>query len=195
VETTSTLVGIVHPEAPLRAGLRWALTESKFDVIDAPSMRELAEVSAGQQPSVLLVDERLFPLGGIADVHIGVIAAVPTVAGLVDVLQRGALGYLARDIDADHLCDAVEDLAKGVGVAPPMLTALLISSGFERRVGPDGTRLATRRQSQIKVLLAEGLSPREIGTLLGISPVTVRRHRSELQARRQRAGLDLSSVA
>jgi DNA-binding NarL/FixJ family response regulator len=191
----TNIIGIVHPDAPLRAGLRLALVEADYDVIDAPSLGQLADLADGRRPSVLLVDERLYPVVGIADVRVAVIATTPTVAGLVDVIQRGAIGYLARDIDAEHLRAAVDDLVKGVAVAPPALMALLLGCGYERRVGANGMRLATRRQSQIKVLLDEGLSGREIASLLGISPVTVRRHRSELSARRERVDHDLSRVA
>ena len=56
----------------------------------------------------------------------------------------------------------------------------LIVAGYNRRGRSSGL---TTRQAQIAVLLEQGLSRREIGDMLGLSPVTIRRHASELARR------------
>lgn len=183
METKAIRVGIADPEAPFRAGIRSALRNPSFEVIDAGTLAELSTKCELVDLDVLLVDERLYPVGGIADESVGVIARVPTIAGLIDVFQRGAIGYIDRSIDAQRLRAAVEDIAGGVRVAPRGLIALLIASMAPRRRGAGE---ATRRQSQISVLAEEGLSTREIAVLLNISPVTVRRHHNDLVARQQR---------
>lgn len=183
MDSKAIRVGIADPEAPFRAGVRSALRHPNFQVIEAGTLAELATKSEQVDLDVLLVDERLYPVGGIADQRVGVIARVPTIAGLIDVFQRGAIGYVERDVDAQRLRAAVEDIAGGVRVAPRGLISLLIASMAPRRRGAGEV---TRRQSQISVLAEEGMSTREIAVLLNISPVTVRRHRNDLLARQQR---------
>lgn len=183
MDSKAIRVGIADPEAPFRAGVRSVLRNPNFQVIEAGTLAELATKREQVDLDVLLVDERLYPVGGVADQRVGVITRVPTIAGLIDVFQRGAIGYIERDIDAQRLRVAVEDIAGGVRVAPGGLIALLIAFMAPRRRGAGE---ATPRQSQISVLAEEGMSTREIAVLLNISPVTVRRHRNDLLARQQR---------
>ncbi len=183
METETITVGVLDTEAPYRAGIRSALLHPRFRVEEAGTLTDLARRRGEAKLDVLLVDERLFPVGGIADERVALIAQTPTIAGMVDAFQRGAVGYIERNVDAERLRVAVADIAEGIEVAPRALVALLVATRFPLR----GVTDTTRRQSQVSVLAREGLSTREIAMLLNISPVTVRRHRAELEARQRRS--------
>ena len=186
MDTRTIHVGVALPDAAPRTGAVQALRAAGFSVTAAPTLGGLSLAACDEELEVIVDDERLLPVGGIAETSVVVLAEHATIAGLMAAYQRGALGYLGYDVEEERLRAAVEDVANGISVAPPTLTAMLIGSVFEQRPGRDGRPTATPRQSQITVLLEEGLSTSEIAHLLGISPVTVRRHRSELVARRRR---------
>jgi DNA-binding NarL/FixJ family response regulator len=170
--------------------VRSALDDDRFRVVaSAATIAELLG-AGGAEADVVLIDEALFTaasLGGTLPTfrHTAVLTHKPSLAGLRTAIERGALGYIARDVSARWLAPMVGDLAAGIGVIPPSLTSLLLSSrGSDMETRADGSTVAlTNRQAQVRRLAQQGLKTAEIAEILSVSPVTVRRHLSDVQAK------------
>ncbi|MFM7101837.1 MAG: response regulator [Verrucomicrobiota bacterium] len=90
-------------------------------------------------------------------------------------LAAGALGYVLKDSDPDHLVAAIRDVTRGFSPISPGIARHLI-----RALGPGTSPPAavnlTRRQESVLHLLAAAKSHKEIAADLGISRNTVQVH-------------------
>jgi len=181
---------IAHAEDAYRERLRQGLEQRGFTVVAEASIADDAIAFAIERsPDLCLVALQL-PGGGLAAVG-RIVKAVPSTAVVVlaaqhadgDVLaalERGALGYLAEEIDHDDLAASLRAAAHGEPALPRALVPLLVDHvrrGTRRRVSlPSGTVQLTAREWDVGELLRDGYSTAEIAARLGVSPVTVRRH-------------------
>lgn len=93
----------------------------------------------------------------------------------------GADGYLLKDTPADQLMIAIRELYRGHSYFGPSVSKVLLAEEESK---------LTERETDILLLLLEGLSNREIGDRLGISTRTVESHRSNIYLK-----LDTHSLA
>jgi two-component system nitrate/nitrite response regulator NarL len=100
-------------------------------------------------------------------------------------LERGAVGYLLKDVSSPELPRAVRAVLSGRTVLDGQLTAVVLG---EFRRGPradavinaDGRKVTfTPREWDALELLLDSLSTREIAARLAVRPITVRRHSSD----------------
>jgi DNA-binding NarL/FixJ family response regulator len=105
---------------------------------------------------------------------------------LFAALRAGASGYLLKDTDPSRLPFALKGVLDGEAALPRGLVARLIEEfrtrGKRRRLPlmrQRGVEL-TEREWEVLEFLHDGLSTAEIAERLSISPVTVRRHVSEI---------------
>ncbi|MGW2231152.1 response regulator [Streptomyces formicae] len=106
---------------------------------------------------------------------------------LFPALRAGARGYLTKDAGGDEIVRAVEDVLSGdAGLSPSIQRRLL-----ERLSEPDdGPAVAaeppdglTARETEVLVLIAEGMSNHEIARALHVSTATVKTHINNLFAK------------
>ena len=109
-------------------------------------------------------------------------------------VRSGACGYLVKSMDADELITALEQAHQGIPPFSPGLAARLIDE-FARLAGADGQAapsaagprpaagLLTGRQCEVLSLVARGLSYKEVGVQLNLSPRTIKYHMSEIMSR------------
>lgn len=147
---------------------------------------ELLALAQAWHPDVIVVEEDLVDeqtLAAIAERGpTAVLATAVDEPGFWRAIRGGARGYLPRALSGERMPAVVEALARGETALPSQMITLIVAR-YNRRGRSSGL---TTRQAQIAVLLDKGMSRREIGDMLGLSPVTVRRHASDL-ARRLRA--------
>jgi two-component system, NarL family, nitrate/nitrite response regulator NarL len=185
---------IADGQAPLRAGVRSALTGRGFEIVaEACDARSAVAAAELERPDICLVD---FTLPGSCLTAVSQIARrVPTTtivvmavsadaAQVIAALERGAAGYLPKDIGAGELATVLHAAVAGEPALARSLVPYLIDHvrrGPRRHlVLPTGTVALTPREWDVAELLKDGLATDDIGERLGLSPVTVRRHISSL---------------
>jgi DNA-binding NarL/FixJ family response regulator len=99
---------------------------------------------------------------------------------VVTAFARGAAGYLLKGISGERLASTLRGAYHG---EPPLSRSLVpylvdeIRRGSIRRITlPSGPVTLTPREWEVGQLLREGRSTTEIAEVLGVSPITVRRH-------------------
>ncbi|MER6474014.1 response regulator transcription factor [Streptomyces collinus] len=107
---------------------------------------------------------------------------------LFPALRAGARGYLTKDAGGDEIVRAVESVLSGdAGLSPSVQRRLLErlsqpepEPGPTAAESPDGL---TARETEVLVLIAEGLSNQEIARKLHVSTATVKTHINNLFAK------------
>ncbi|MHC1744809.1 MAG: response regulator [Syntrophobacteraceae bacterium] len=112
---------------------------------------------------------------------------------ITEAFRAGAAGYVVKDSASDKVVQGLEAVSRG----EYFLDSALSHSVVERlvafpekaaKITDKSYNTLTSREQEIMRLLAEGLSPKEIGTRLFISSKTVENHRFSIMSK-----LDLHS--
>ena len=192
----STRIGvlIVDDQPMVRAGLRMILElEPDIEIVgEAADGNEAIAVAADTKPDVILMDVRMPNLDGLEATrrivhdrdHLPRVLILTTFdldAYVFEALQAGASGFVLKDIQPEHLVDAIRVIANGEALLSPMVTRRLIEE-FVRRPA-DVVRQSTReldqltpREAEIMRMVARGLSNAEIAAEAFVSEPTVKTH-------------------
>ncbi|MFI7874780.1 response regulator [Streptomyces salinarius] len=153
-------------------------------------VRELA-------PDVVLMDIRMPELNGIEATR-EIVAADTTSKVLVlttfdldeyvyQALRAGASGFLLKDASARQLADGVRVVASGEALLAPTVTKRLITefsklSGAPRLMPSAQAAYGdlTERETEVLVLIAQGLSNSEIAERLVVAESTIKTHVSRV---------------
>jgi DNA-binding NarL/FixJ family response regulator len=171
-------------------------------VAEAGSGAEAIELAQAHQPDVILMDITMPDMNGMEATR-ELKRRCPSVAVLAltihesedylfEMLAAGASGYVPKRAAPDDLLRAIRAVNRG-GVFLHTSVAGALVEGFLQR----GDTIAevelsnlTEREREVLTLIAEGLTNKQIGERLGISPKTVARHRDNISHK-----LELSSRA
>jgi DNA-binding NarL/FixJ family response regulator len=179
-----------------RGGVKLALGGDDFQVCAEAGDADGAVAAARRErPDICLLDIYM-PGGGIRaaeEIHrelpeaaIVMLTVSADAGDLFDALRAGASGYLLKDADPTRLPHALRGVLDGEAALPRTLTARLIEEFRERgrrrrlRLGRRRTVELTPREWDVLELLNERRTTSEMADRLTISPVTVRRHVSEI---------------
>jgi DNA-binding NarL/FixJ family response regulator len=156
-------------------------------VLTAGDSREALELARYYRPTVLIVDTRLPPGGGlelIGTVLLGLPETrVLTVSAddeqtALAALRAGAVGHIGKDVEPDQFARLVLRAADGEAIVPQGLIMPLLE--LLREVPDAGWRplhsRLTTREWEIVELLAEDASTQRIAECLVLSPTTVYSH-------------------
>ena len=188
----SVRIAVIVPDVQTRTALARLLSaDGELEIVD-----QLASVDRRRltdaRPDLIVVD--VDPWVGNAKVRRSsrsspeAASAVPTarVCALsvhVDpklarrVMLAQAVAYIVKDTSAERLCEIVNGCAQGECYTDPRIAGTLLRGN--RRGGQVHPELSAR-ETEIVVLIAEGLSNREIGQRLNLSEKTVKNHVSRI---------------
>ena len=96
--------------------------------------------------------------------------------GVAQLLAGGARAVLGRDCSGRQLASAVRAVAAGLAALEPESLQGLLQPPLESVELEPGDEELTPRESEVLRMLTEGLSNREIASVLGISEHTVKFH-------------------
>ena len=145
----------------------------------ADAVKLLSEVDA----DLAIVDIRMPGMSGIElarrirkdypDVKILILSAYLSDEYVVGALRVGVNGYLHKTAPISELIEVIKQVSAGQTVLAPEVTSTAVRMYAHEL--HDSRRL-TERQSQVLSHLADGLSDKDIGEYLAISPRTVEVH-------------------
>lgn len=194
--TEPVRVVVADHDLPTRAGVRNVLERHGFEVCgEAADAASAVATALDARPDICLVEVDL-PGGGLAaaaelcsrrpETAVVMLAASSDESGLFAALRLGAVGYLLKDMNPDRLASALRGVLDGEAAVPRTLVARLIED-YRRRDRPRRLQIGggdsadlTEREWEVLGRMRDGLSTAEIAEALGVSPVTVRRHVSEI---------------
>jgi len=191
----------------VRAGLRMLL-EAQPDmeiVAEADSGAEALALAQANEFDVILMDVTMPDMTGIETTR-RLKECCPSAAVLAltiheeeeyffKMLDAGALGYIPKRAAPDDLLQAIRAVHQGEVFLHSSVAGVLVKDFLQRGyTGPtlsdDNLDELTGREQEVLTLIAEGLTNKQIGEQLGISPRTVARHRDNITAK-----LELSTRA
>lgn len=105
------------------------------------------------------------------------------------MLECGSDGYLLKNVAQDELANAIRNVVAGGQVFSEEVTMSLAGKAVEKNANGVEVEL-TEREIEILTLITEGLSSKQIGEKLFISPRTVDTHRTNLMNK-----LDIHNIA
>jgi DNA-binding NarL/FixJ family response regulator len=99
----------------------------------------------------------------------------------LECVRAGAIGYILKDASAAEIVSGVLAVAGGQAVCPPEFCIHLFRAFTRQWTGIPSARIRleiglTRRQQQLVPLISQGLTNKEIASLLSISKQTVKNH-------------------
>lgn len=189
---------LVDDHALVRSAIRQAITAPDITVVgEAASAEEALRVAPELRPEVILLDVDLPGMDGIQLVRelaprlpntkIVMLTVSTAQRNLITAMRHGAAGYLTKDLSPDGLLRAVRgvrrgDLPMSRGFAAQVVHHLAEAARRPGAGDGDGLESAglSAREREVLRFLSEGLTDREIGEALTISPRTVETHVSNL---------------
>jgi two-component system, NarL family, response regulator DevR len=179
----------------VRRGLRDLLeAEGDIEVVGEASTQEQAvgRVHA-LDPDVAVLDVRLQDGNGveacreIRSLHPRTACLILTSyaddEALFEAIMAGAAGYVLKQIRANDLVDAIRRVAAGQNLLDPAVTARVLE---RLRRGPEEDELIARlspQERQVLLLLAEGLTNRQIAERLYLAEKTIKNYVTSVLAK------------
>jgi two-component system response regulator NreC len=207
---------LVDDHDVVRLGIK-TLLQSYSDiqvVSEAQGGEEALEVYQRFRPDVVLMDITMTGMDGLeatqrlkamdAQCRVLVLTVHEDKQYFFKMLGQGADGYVTKRAAAEELVAAIRTVAVGHVYLQPALARWLLedyqdlvqqytSEAIASGRPPGKTsrlEVLSERERQVLELVAQGLTGRQIGERLGISPHTVARHRERIMRK-----LDLHSMA
>ena len=201
MSSTPLRVVLVDDQELVRAGVRKVL-EGEPDMVvvgEATDGYELMKLLGVIEADVVVLDLNMPGRDGfeaLRDLHMADLSVKVLVLSLHDdsqyvgrAVREGAHGYLLKDCAVEELPLAVRAVMQGLPFFSPRAQAAL-SEALRNGQRLDPVDLLSPREMEVLKRVAVGLSSKEIGSELNISPRTVETHRASLMRK-----LDLHSVA
>ena len=165
-----------------------------FQVVgEAGTVAEALRRLPAADPDVAILDGRLPDGSGIEvcriireqspDVKCLILTSYDDDEAIFAAVLAGAAGYVLKQIRGSNLIDAVRQVAAGQSLLDPTVTARVLQRIREGK--QEDARLASlnAQQRKILILIAEGLTNRQIGERLFLAEKTVKNNVSSLLAK------------
>ena len=185
---------LADQNALVRGLLRATMLRGGLTVVgETHELHELLELCDGEAPDVIVTSADLD--GGAIDAHLPmllgdrsrviVLTTDPSPERLTALLAAGVSGYLLRELDPDHVVDAVYAVARGDIALHPVAASTVVDQWRRLRrnatAGMANERLAlTPREADVLAAMADGLSTKAIARRLGVAVKTVENHKTRV---------------
>jgi RNA polymerase sigma factor (sigma-70 family) len=190
---TPIRVLIVEDQTLMRQGLRTILDlEPGLSVAgEAASGDEGVRQALALRPDVILMDVQMPGLNGV-EATAAILQAWPEARIIIlttfdrddyvyQGVRAGALGYLLKDTPAEQLVATIQRVHAGEAFIQPEIASRALRELMHPQSQP--VEPLSEREREVLVLLAQGLSNREIAEKLVITEGTVKNHVSNVLAK------------
>jgi DNA-binding NarL/FixJ family response regulator len=175
---------VVDDHELVRMGIQQFLSNhADVQVVGSAEDGETAvRICAELKPDVVLMDLMMPGIGGVeatraigsasSETKVLVLTSFSDREQIIDAIDAGAVGYLLKDSEPDELLRGIRAAARGESPLSPRAAQAIIAARRARAQLAD----LTPRETSVLVLLARGLSNKEVARKLGISEKTVKSH-------------------
>lgn len=183
---------LVDDHPIVRKGLSSCLARHEHLVVvgEAADGREALAKAKELLPDVMLLDLDMPNMSGLAvsqvlrkelpQVKVIILSMHQRVEYLLSILQSGARGYVLKETPPEELVKAIETVNAGDSYFSPEIARLALNRFVQGNgEGPDLATL-TNREQEVLVLIAEGLSNKEIASHLNVGVRTIETHRERI---------------
>jgi DNA-binding NarL/FixJ family response regulator len=167
------------------------LLDHEFQVVAIVNNgRELLRVADELKPDVVILDIAMPQLNGLdageqlkkrlpnCKLVFMTMNLAPDVAA--EAFRRGASGYVVKSATAAELVTAIRRAIRSESYLSPLITKDTVEFLLRQGASSRDEKRLTPRQSEILQLLAEGMSMKEIASILNLKPGTVAFHKYHL---------------
>lgn len=179
---------VVDDHDIVREGLR-AMLETKPDIEvvgEAADGIQAEEMALRHQPDVILMDLMMPRKNGIRATHdikakmpgarILVLSSFSDDAQIVESIHAGASGYLLKTAKLNELTDAIRQVNNGQAPLNSVVAQRIMAGTKVESKEPQLSAILTRREKTVLPLVVRGMTNKEIGDTLKITPRTVGTH-------------------
>lgn len=192
--TRAIRVLVVDDHAIVREGVRTVLdAASGYEIVgEGRSVSDAIAASAELRPDVLVLDISMPDGSGLHAIpevverspatRVLMLSVHENLEYVLESMRAGAHGYLRKDSAPSELRAAVRAVHEGELFLSPEISRQ-VADAIRNNPAPaaePSPSVLTPRERQVLISIAQGLSNKEIGARLSISPRTVEAHRDSL---------------
>ena len=186
---------IVDDHTIVRKGIRALLTEiAGIEVVgEAADGQEAVAQANSLRPDVILMDLAMPQMDGIEatrqiktsqpESRILVMTSFATDDKVLPAIKAGALGYLLKESAPEDLVQAIHQIHRGEPSLHPTIARKVLQEITDPSDRPPTPDPLTKREAEVLLLVAQGLSNQDIARKLNISDPTVRSHVSNIMSK------------
>lgn len=164
-----------------------AKNSKQFDLLAIfASVETAARELPKLKPHIVLVDIQLPGASGVTlvkrlssvlkETSFAMLTAITDWDRIFDSISAGALGYLIKREAEDKLAEIIMDLRNGGSPMSNSIARKVLLAFRSRITGNTEESQLSRREEEIVVAFAGGMTNKQIAEKLGLSPATVRTH-------------------
>ncbi len=152
------------------------------------ALRTLETTAESEQPNILLLDLRLPGMSGLdalplihavsPKTRIIILSQSDAPGDIVKAISAGVSGYLLKGSRLKEITEAIRTVSQGGGSLDKYVAQFILEKMTTKELLQ--IDMLTERESEILVMLSEGLVKKEIATQLGIGYSTVDTHVSHI---------------
>jgi DNA-binding NarL/FixJ family response regulator len=191
----SVSIYLVDDHKIVRDGIKSLLIGNKCIRVagEANNGKELLSLLERELPDIVVLDLALPDIHGIEltktiteqypSVKILILTAEINENVILETIKNGACGFLNKDISSDEFIDALLLVSDGECYFGQRVSGIIYKSYIKKVQNPLGNELTkslSEREKEIICLLSEGLSFKETGDKLCLSPRTVENHKTRI---------------
>ncbi len=181
---------LVDDHEVIRVGLRTVLSQNHGLAVvgEAATMADAIEQAQKLCPDLVLMDVRLPDGSGVdacreivanrSDTKVIFLTSYSNDDSLLAAVLAGAQGYVLKEINTVALIDAIKRVANGQSILDSAVTdrALAWIRGLKNGNQVIGTERLSPQEERVVMLVAEGLTNKEIAVALKLSDKTVKNY-------------------
>jgi len=185
---------VVDDHEVVRQGLVALLDRrSGFEIVaQAGSVAESIALAALHQPDLVIMDVRLPDGSGIEacreiraarpETRVVMLTSYPDEEAVLSAIIAGASGYFLKQIRGRDLVSALESVGRGESLLDPAVTEKVLARVRQMAGGGAVDELAglTEQERKILLLVADGMTNKEIATEVFLSDKTVKNYVSSI---------------